>query len=419
MLEYKAADKTEIQYLNINPQVNPHSDQKPCIKGINVQSDHYAYDSVYFVINHFKPDIVIPINDIWGLYNISHLRNRKCFKFVPYLAIDSECMFPILQPPEGRPGLPPIEPIKVIAATDKTVVFTDWAQGVLNTTCKIITDGKELKNMETIPHGVDTNVWKPLTTEERKQFREKYFQIDDSVFLIGSVARNQPRKRLDALFQTMRLFIDKYEDPKRPIKCYFHCALQDHIGWNLMWLASYYGVKERCIFDPRLKPGIGPTDEQLNELVNCFDVHISLTNSEGWHLPALETAAAGVPNIITKYSAHADWGKDTHLFCKVGAWEHEPRTCFVKAIADVDHAARQLRLLYQSKSMRKDYSRRGVKLGNKLAWPNVCKQWEKLLDSIDISDLKEDRYENPETLLPSSSEQQKTSQFNLQNFGDK
>lgn len=797
VLEYKAAEKTEIQYLNLDPQVSQHSDQKACIRGINAQHDHYAYDSVYFVINHFRPDIVIPINDIWGLYNISHLRNRKCFKFIPYLAIDSECLFPILQPPEGRPGLPPIEPVKVIAGTDKTVVFTDWAQDVINKTCKIVTNGKELKNMITIPHGVDTNVWKPLPEKDRKEFREKYFKIKDDTFLIGSVARNQPRKRLDALFQTIRIFIDKYEDSRRPIRCYFHCALQDHLGWNLLWLANYYGVQERCIFDQRLKPGVGPSDEQLNELVNCFDAHVMLTNSEGWcnlpntnvlcdsgykfiedidvndyvlthkgnfkkvtqplqreysgdiiniksygcgpnisvtpnhnifiyrdgnfqwipaeevrqtdrtcipipkkgntdirqidvkkyskrklveddylystmsngkkhptcnpiaryidlnenfcevlgnylaegctnsdgtikfcinragdfnirknieylaklnnlkigiqlmernrevqtltsriladfflefgkgahnkfipgdifksilsdeqltkalirgiidgdgsgyvpsnktnygainytsvskklcsqlkilinslgihcniykakrgewalviqgeeqinkmdfirnspknesrkrktqsrakiiddyitfvirsiekeeytgtvynlsveddesyiaegiavHncLPALEAAAAGVPNVITKYSAHADWGKDTHLFCKVGAWEHEPRTGFVKAIADVNHAAHQLKLLYSSKNMKKDYSNRGVALGNKLAWPKVCKKWEELLDSIDISDLKEGRYEDPETILPSPG-QQNSSQFNLQSFGDK
>lgn len=420
VIEYKKAGQPEIRHLVVHPDVPEHSDQHPCVRGVNLPGDHYAYDSVYFVISHFKPDIVIPINDVWGLYNIGHLRNRKCFKFIPYLAIDSECLFPILQPPEGRPGLPPIEPVKVVASTDKTVVFTDWAQGVINKTCEIVTGGKKLTNMQTIPHGVDTSVWHPLSEEEKIAQRKKIFKIEekDNIFLIGSVARNQPRKRLDALFQTMKIFIEKYEDKNRPLKCYFHCALQDNLGWNLLWLASYYGVQDRCIFDQRLKPGVGPTDVQMNEIVNCFDAHVSLTNSEGWHLPALETAAAGVTNIITKYSAHADWGKDTHLFCKVGAWEHEPRTGFVKAIADVEHAAHQLKLLYQSKGMRKDYSSRGVRLGNKLSWPNVCKQWEELLDSVDTSDLKEGRYELKENRVPTKEEAQNM-QFDLKSFGDK
>lgn len=420
VIEYRSALSPEIKYLQVHPKTPKHKDQHPCIKGTNVQGDHYAYDSVYFVIAHYKPDIVIPINDIWGLYNIGHLRCRKCFKFVPYLAIDSECLFPILNPPEGRPGLPPIEPIKVISSTDKTIVFTDWAQDVINKTCEVVTNGKKLTNMETIPHGVDIDVWKQLPEEDIKFLRKKIFKIDekDNCFLIGSVARNQPRKRLDALFQTMRIFIDKYEDPKKPIKCYFHCAIQDSLGWNLLWLATYYGVQDRCIFNDKLQPGVGPSDKELNELVNCFDVHVSLTNSEGWHLPALETAAAGVPNIITKYSAHADWGKDTHLFCKVGAWEHEPRTGFVKAIADIEHAALQLKLLYRSKAMIKEYSKRGISLGRKLSWPNVCKQWEALLDSIDTSDLKEGRYELKENRIPTKEEAQNM-QFDLKTFGDK
>lgn len=398
VIEHVAKGNPEIKYLHI-PQGSldliPTDDQKPCIKGPNVQQDHYAYDSVYFVIKHFKPDIVVPINDIWGLYNINHLRNRTRYKFAPYLAIDSECMFPLLNPPEGRKGLPPIETIKSISQMDKPIVFTKWARNVINKTANITTNGKELTNIEVIPHGVDTSIWKPLSEEQRKRARIKYFGIEDDTFLIGSVARNQPRKRLDAIFQTLRTFIDKYEK-NRKIKCYFHCSLQDNMGWDLNWLSAFYGVQDRCIFDKNLRPGMGPEDWQLNELVNCFDAHLSLTNSEGWHLPALETAAAGIPNVITKYSAHADWGKDTHLFCKVSATYHEPRTGFIKAIADTDHAAKQLSLLCDSKKMWKEYSKKGVKLGEKLKWSNVAIEWEKLLDGIDISDLEEDRWNQPE-----------------------
>lgn len=391
-----------------------HQDQTPCVKGIPLQQDHYGYDSIYYIVQHFKPDIVIPINDIWGLYNINHLKSRKCFKFAPYLAIDSDCLFPMLQSPEGRPGLPPIDTVKTIGTMDKCIVFTDWEKDVINKTCKIVTGGKELSNISVIPHGVNNNIWKPLSEEQIKAAREKYFGIKDNTFLIGSVARNQPRKRLDAIFMTMRKFIDKYETKDRKIRCYFHCSLQDNIGWDLQWLAAWYQVQDRVIFDKNLQPGIGPNDIQLNEIVNCLDVHVSLTNSEGWHLPALETATAGVPNLLTNYSAHADWGKDTLLFCKVAEYEHEPRTGLIKAIADTNHAAHQLSLLYNSKKMCEEYSRRGVKLGEKLKWSNICELWTETIDSIDISDLKEDRYLDPE-ILPSAQPQQ-TNDFNLKFF---
>lgn len=199
--------------------------------------------------------------------------------------------------------------------------------------------------------------------------------------------------------------------------CYMHTPLSDTIGWDLQWLSTYYGLTDRLIFDKNLQPGMGPDDKNVNEIVNCFDVHVLLSNSEGWGLPMLETAAAGIPNIVSDYSAHADWGKNTLLLCKTGAYEHEPRTGFIKSIADIDHAAHQLKLLYDSKKMRQEYSSRGVSLGKKLDWANICKKWESLLDSVDITDLKDDRYLDPEVLPDTlNGPTQDFSQFNLKFF---
>ena len=423
MVEYVSKDSPQIHYLipNIQGDTMPeHQDQKTCIMGQCMGQDHYGYDSSYFVIQHFKPDIVIPINDIWGLYNLNHLKNRHCYKFMPYMAIDSDCLFPILVPPENRPGLPPIDTIRTIGMANKTIVFTNWAKDVINKTCKLVTKGRELSNIEVIPHGVNTEVWKPLGEEKKKELREKYFGIKDNTFLIGVLARNQPRKRLDAIFMAMSSFIKKgYEKNGRKIVCYFHTSLEDNLGWDLQWLATYYGVSDRIIFDKNLKPGMGPEDDQLNEIVNCFDVHLLLPNSEGWCLPALETAAAGIPNIVSNYSAHADWGKNTLLMCKVGAYEHEPRTGFIKAIADPDHAAHQLNLLYSSKKMCQEYSSRGVSLGKKLDWKNVVVKWQELLDATDVSDLAADRYSKPEALpdqqavAQQQQQQEQLNQFSL------
>lgn len=406
VIEYREKNNSEIKYLVMTPDMPLHENQHPCIKGIPDGNDNYGYISVYFVVQHFKPDIVMPINDIWGLYNLVHLRNRRCFKFVPYTAIDSECMFPQLAIPNPQVPLPPVDPILTIENADYPVVFTNWAQKVLNETTVRV--GKEpFTKMLTIPHGVDTKIWKPL--DNKDELRKKYFSLPNNAFLVGSVARNQPRKRLDALLQAAKVYIDKYEKDRK-LYVYFHCALEDRLGWPIPWLANYYGILDRCIFDKNLKPGVGPTDEQMNELVNCFDVHVSLTNSEGWHLPALETLAAGIPNILTNYSAHADWGKGTIILCKVAATEHEPRTGFVKAIADINDCAKQLKLLSTSPKFHEEWSAKGVKLGKKLDWDNVAKMWEDLFDSIDISDLDEGRYSEPFVSNPAAQD------FNLKFF---
>lgn len=287
VIEYVAKGDTRVQFLKMTKGVPLHENQSPCIKGVNDGNDNYGYISVYFVVQHFRPDIVLPINDVWGLYNICHLRNRRCFKLAPYMAVDSDCQFPQIQVPNPKVKLPPVDSIATINNADLTILFTEWAYKVLNKTGRILT-GKDLERTTIIPHGVDNRIWKPL--DNRAELREKYFQIKDhpnkKIFLIGSIARNQPRKRLDGAIQTLKVLMDKYEMKKDiEFRLYFHCAVEDRLGWPLPWIARWYGVQDRVAFDKNLRPGMGPSNEQLNEIANCFDAHLMLTNSEGWCEP--------------------------------------------------------------------------------------------------------------------------------------
>lgn len=374
------------------PNFNVQKVKEYCPRGVNAPMDVFGQDSAFYVIQHYQPDIVIPINDVWALYSFNFLRNRKNFFFMPYLAVDSEC-FPV-EIEVQKPGLPPINTLQFLGATNKTVVFTEWAMKTINTTTMIALQGKVPGNMEVIPHGVDTNVFKPLEGK-RNELRERFFGIkpDDNVFVIGSVARSQPRKRLDAVFQTLRIFIDKYEKPGRKAIVHFHCAMKDNLGWNLPWLAQYYGVADRCIFDNKLAPGFGVPPQVLNEIFNAYDVHMLLTNSEGWGLPILETMAAGVPNVITDYSAHGDWATPAALKVKLSAKIHEVKTNHIKGIADIEHAAKQLSLLYNSDKMLREYQRKSLKLARELTWKNVCVRWKDLISNIDVSGFKDGRYD--------------------------
>jgi glycosyltransferase involved in cell wall biosynthesis len=378
-----------------------------CPRGTNVPLDVFAQDSAFYIIQHYQPDIVMPINDVWALYSFNFLRNRKNFYFMPYLAVDSEC-FP-LEINTQKPGLPPIDTIRFLGATNKTVVFTDFARETINVTTRIALGGKVPNNMDVIPHGVDTAMFRPLEGR-RDELRERFFGIkpEDKVFVIGCVQRNQPRKRMDAMFQTLRIFIDKYEQPNKKAVIHFHCAMKDNLGWDLPWLARYYGVVDRCIFDNKLAPGFGVPGDVLNEIFNSYDVHMTLTNSEGWGLPILETMAAGVPNIITDYSAHGDWATDTALKVKLSAKIHEVKTNHIKGIADIEHAAKQLSLLYNSDKMIREYQRKSLKLAKELDWKNVCDKWRNLINDIDVSHFEDNRYDvstiKPETIqdIPSN-----------------
>jgi len=384
-----------IQYIEMTPAATPHADQKTCTKGVIDRGDNYGFGAAYFVIQHFKPDIVLPINDIWGLHNLVYTVNRNCYKLVPYLAIDSDCMFPKLSVPNAV-GLPPIDTATVLLGSDKTVLFTEWSHKVLKKTLDAMGVKKE-PNIEIIPHGVHSSQWKPLNN--KAELRAKYFgNIPKNAILIGTINRNQPRKRLDAVMQAVKTYKDRYEK-NRPIYVYFHCAVEDEMGWPLPWLANYYGILDRCLFDMDLRPGNGPAVEQLNEIANCFDLHVLISNSEGFGLTAIETMSAGIPNIVTSDGAMADWTDKCAIVAKPAAFEHEPKTGFVKVLVDVNDVAKNIHLLTNSSlgeqnKMHKEYSILSRKLAERLDWDKIGEKWVTLLDNLDTSDLKPNRYDS-------------------------
>ena len=57
------------------------------------------------------------------------------------------------------------------------------------------------------------------------------------------------------------------------------------------------------------------------------------------------------------------------------------------------YPAKQLELLYNSTKMCKDYSNRGIKLGEKLQWDKVTDIWVNELNAIPL-DFKEDRFKD-------------------------
>ena len=383
VIEHYNSDTKEVEY--IQPNVNlDRVDKKICSKGTPNPGDPYSFESAYFVIQDFKPDIVLTINDIWGMYKLNFLKNRNKFKLVSYLAVDSEC-FPMLIKNKET-----INTMQFINQVDKLIVFTNWAKETINTTAKLSIN-KEFDNIEIIPHGVDQSTY--FNVNNKKEFMADFFKLNsDEVFLIGSVNRNQPRKRLDAIFQILSILV-KNENPNgKKFMVHFHCAIEDSNGWDLPWLARYYGVQDRIILDGNLKPGSGVPDHILNLIMNSYDVHLVPTNSEGWGLSILETMACGVPNVISDYSAHGDWAKDSALLIKLAAKIHEPITNHIKGIIDVQHAAEQILLLYKNVKIRKKYRKKSFELANRLQWKNIGIKWNTLLQDIDLSEFSESRY---------------------------
>jgi phosphatidylinositol alpha-1,6-mannosyltransferase len=149
-----------------------------------------------------------------------------------------------------------------------------------------------------IPPGVDTQRFRPLNDEERKESRREFGVSDDAELIVG-VSRLVPRKGFDTLIEvaaTLRA--------SRP-------RLQVLIGGGGRDAKRLQKLIDKLGAPVRMLGRV--TDEQLPRLYGCADVSAMLCRSrwggleqEGFGIVFSEAASCGVPQIAGKSGGAAD-----------------------------------------------------------------------------------------------------------------
>lgn len=155
--------------------------------------------------------------------------------------------------------------------------------------------GDEAKNkiIEYVPHGIDSNIFKPIDKNEEKflQFKKDLFRGKDIDFVVFFNSRNIHRKRPGDTILAFRQFCDLIGKEKAK-----RCALvmktevrSDH-GTDLRAVKEALADPEYVnVFfaEERLAPN------QMNLLYNVADVTLLLSSNEGWGLALTESMMAG------------------------------------------------------------------------------------------------------------------------------
>lgn len=159
-----------------------------------------------------------------------------------------------------------------------------------------------------IPHGVDTQTYRPLPKDQRPTAVEvvtdegevKEKQLDD-IFLVGMVAANHgDRKQIPAQMEAFKRFSD--EIPGEAI-LYLHTEQNSRQGFNLEEVRQEIGLDKSKILWPRSDDYQEVGDEFLNGWYNSFDVFMNCSMGESWGLTITEAQAAGTPCIVTSFSS--------------------------------------------------------------------------------------------------------------------
>lgn len=233
---------------------------------------------------------------------------------------------------------------------------------------------------EYIPHAVDRKLFFPLSNDERINLK-KQWGIKDK-FVVGTVARNQPRKMLDRTFKTFKLFAEDKPDAV----LFMHSDPNDiSMVFNTLELIQRYNLQNKVLFSG-MRYFRGFPYKEMNNIYNLMDCHLLTTSGEGFGIPTIEASACGVPTLVTDITTTQELLIDDgecglpikmvegELNTVTGSWNVE------RGIMDVYDGAKQLDKLYKDTILRKRLGEAGVKKVAKFYdWDKVADDWDRLI----------------------------------------
>lgn len=382
---------------------------------VKMQAIHYGAYNINKVLSQEKPDVLIMVEDIWGMPYFSYPWIGK-FPHVFWTPIDSLPILPVFKENKDKFG--------------NLWVKALFAQEALKE------QGIESKYM---PALIGKDEFIILPEEKKNNIRKKY-GIAENTLLFGFVFRNQLRKLVGTLIEAFALF--KKQNPSVDAKLFLHTNWSETEGWRIPEFADRFGVQREDIITTYIckdcksvsvKPfygekldcqkcrseetvntsgvSIGVTDEELCELYNMLDAYIHPATSGGFEMPVLEAIFSGIPVATTDYSYGKNFTINKNVFPLSFFLYREKGSQFDKAQVDPSSILEFMnKILGMSKEER-------LKLGietrqwaeQEFDGDKICKQVEDFIDSLPYTDYNFD-FEEPDL---------KSKKFDIENHIDK
>jgi len=322
--------------------------------GQDVAVEHYL---------NYKADMLITVKEPW-VFNTLH---KEAINFVPMAIIDHA---PVSESVIAR-----------LHNAFKVIAISRFGQ-------------KELKRNKIestyIPHGVPTDIYRPLS-EEQKLACRRMFALDPDEFVVGIVAMNRSRKLISRQILGYKRFLELNPDVKshlflwtdvQPIRRADEPSVGiSDVGVSLLPEIMELEMGEAIKWPDRKNVAEGiPEWEGDNyidgwdmvKLYNSFDVNMLCTGGEGAGLPYLEAAACGVISIGTNYAAAPEYvGPGLTVSAKDYVVMNAPGTRYY--LPSIDGMAKALTDVMNSN--REKMARRARKFAERYSWDTIVSRY--------------------------------------------
>ena len=333
-------------------------------------SEPYCKDIIGPWIKKVRPDIQFTLLDTFMVYPW-------------FLDIDfSPAKTVFYYPSDGEPFLPGGVCDVILKKVNKAVAMSKFSQK----------QAKEFHGLDTeyIPHACDEKFFTPMSKDERQALRSLW-GISDR-FVVGCVARNQPRKMLD---RTLKAFAKFAEDKEDAVLLLHSDPFDKATSFDISLLIKILKIQNKVLFTG-VQYFSGFTYEQMREVYNLFDVFLLLTSGEGFGIPFIEALSCEVPVIATDYTTSSEiieeGGKSGELVSLQGFEREKDKNIYStltgswnveRGVASVSDACEKLNKLYYSRDLIETYGKTGRrKVLKNYTWDVVMPQWNNLFDSM-------------------------------------
>jgi glycosyltransferase involved in cell wall biosynthesis len=227
-----------------------------------------------------------------------------------------------------------------------------------------------------IPLGVNAQVFCPPESKEQAKGALGY----EGRFVLLSDARNQPRKQLPRTLEIFRRFAQHKDD----VLLHLHCDPDDAAArtpeycYDLRAAITALDLTSKVRFTPGMSLGTGFSMAQLAKIYQAADVHLLSSWGEGFGLPTLQAAAAGVVPMASDYSASRELVGDHGEAIRVERFVVDP-VGFRLAIIDIDDAVSKLEHLYRDRARLAAKAEQSRRFALAYDWPRILPQWQDLL----------------------------------------
>ncbi len=342
------------------------------------------------VAGHFKPDIVIDFRDIFMTVFERTSVFRDKFHWVLAPTIDS---FPIKH-----------EWLELLKNCDTLLTHTNWAKKAIEELYGVIVSG-------VVKDSIDTNNFKP---KNKIQCRNE-LDLDLDAFIVGSVMRNQKRKLIPDLFKIISNLKYKFN---QNIFLYMHTSYPETMGWDIPDLLLEHKIYDNVIFTyvckkckywkPMKWKGSqsicpkcsqrqmtlasvtnGISDNDLCKIYNTLDIYVQYSICEGFGIPPLEAASCGIPFITVDHGAMAELADDLYgLKVPLAGLFRDQEIGSDRAYpSNEDCVELILKIKEMSLSDKTSLSSKQLeKVSKEYSWDITAKEFEKIIDDINISD---------------------------------